>query len=80
MQSIQTIDNQFYKELGKKVRDIRIEKSLTLSSISKITGYSRPLIDRWELGLTKIKPKQFEIICDALGVKPKLNVQVTFNG
>ena len=76
MQVIKTIDSYFYKELGLQLRNIRQEKRLTLNEISKKTGYSRPLIDRWELGITKIKPSQFERICNVLSIPTMLKVDV----
>ncbi|MBE6139335.1 MAG: helix-turn-helix domain-containing protein [Firmicutes bacterium] len=76
MQVIKTIDSYFYKELGLQLRNIRQEQRLTLNEISKKTGYSRPLIDRWELGITKIKPSQFERICNVLSIPTMLKVDV----
>ena len=76
MQVIKTIDSYFYKELGLQLRNIKQEKRLTLNEISKKTGYSRPLIDRWELGITKIKPSQFERICNVLSIPTMLKVDV----
>lgn len=76
MQTIKTIDALFYKELGKKLRIIREKRNMTLKELSQLTGYSRPLIDHWELGLNKIKPKQLEKLCEALDVTNNLQVEV----
>lgn len=76
MQIIKTIDSKFYRELGNEIRRIRQDRRLTLSQISKLTGYSRPLIDRWELGLTRIKDYQFENLCKALDVTNNVFVEV----
>ncbi len=76
MQTIKTIDTLFYKELGKKLRIIREKRNMTLKELSQLTGYSRPLIDHWELGLNKIKPKQLEKLCEALDVTNNLQVEV----
>ena len=76
MQIIKTIDSYLYRELGNQIRNIRQEQRLTLSEISKKTGYSRPLIDRWELGITKIKPSQFERLCSVLSIPTMLKVDV----
>lgn len=76
MQVIKTIDSYFYRELGIQLRNIRQEKRLTLNEISKKTGYSRPLIDRWELGITKIKPSQFERLCNVLSIPTMLKVDI----
>jgi len=77
MQLIRTIDDKFYDRLGLAIRSIRKSRKLTLYDMSKITGYSRALIDHWELGYSKIKPNQFDKLCKALGIKPKIRVEVT---
>lgn len=76
MQTIKTIDSKFYHELGNKIRQIREHRDMTLLELSKATGYSRTLIDHWELGLNKIKPKQLENICKALDITNNLSVSV----
>ena len=76
MQTIKTVDYGFYQELGRQIRHIREERRMTLSEVSKLTGYSRPLIDRWELGLSKIKMRQLENLCEALQVTNNLFVSV----
>lgn len=76
MQTIKTIDNKFYRELGIQIRKIRERKSMTLKELSEETGYSRSLIDHWELGLNKIKPQQFERLCEALEVTNNLKIEV----
>lgn len=76
MQTIKTIDTLFYKELGKKLRIIREKRNMTLKELSQLTGYSRSLIDHWELGLNKLKPKQLEKLCEALDVTNNLQVEV----
>lgn len=76
MQTIKTIDNIFYRELGKKIRKIREHHDMTLKELSQLTGYSRTLIDHWELGLNKIRPKQLENLCEALQIANILTVDV----
>lgn len=76
MQTIKTIDSRFYHELGNQIRAIRQHRDMTLLELSQETGYSRTLIDHWELGLNKIKPKQFEKLCEALQVSNNLQIDV----
>lgn len=76
MQTIKTIDSKFYRELGTQLREIRQHRGMTLLELSQETGYSRTLIDHWELGLNKIKPKQFERLCKALQVTNNVYVEV----
>ena len=80
MQSIKTIDNLFYRELGNELRAIRQDRKMTLMEVSQATGFSRTLIDHWELGFNKIKPRQFERLCEALQVSKnlKINVKIGF--
>ena len=76
MQTIKTVDSLFYRELGKKLRKIREHRGMTLKEVSQQTGYSRPLIDHWELGVNKIKPKQLERLCEALNITNNLSIDV----
>ena len=76
MQTIKTVDNLFYRELGKYLRKIREFRCMTLKEVSQSTGYSRTLIDHWELGLNKIKPKQLENLCDVYQVSNNLSVSI----
>lgn len=76
MQQIKTVDSLFYKELGKKLRRIREHRNMTMKEVAQLTGYSRPLIDHWELGCNKIKPKQLERLCEVYDITNNLSVQV----
>ena len=76
MQRISTIDKLFYQELGKNLREIRHDSGFTLRKLSEKTGFSRTLIDCWELGFNRIKKEQFERICEVLQVSPKLTIDV----
>ena len=76
MQTIKTVDERFYQELGNQIRAIRTHRDMTQLELSQATGYSRPLIDHWELGRNKIKPHQLEKICEALNITNNLKVEV----
>lgn len=76
MQNIRTIDSLFYEELGKKIRQIREFRNITIKELAQKVGYSRPLVDHWELGRNKIKPKQFAKICKVLNVSNKISIEV----
>lgn len=76
MQSIKTVDFVFYRELGDAIRKKRYEKGLTLRDVAKMTGYSRTIIDHWELGFNKIKPNQLEKLCEVLEITNLLTVEV----
>ena len=76
MQQIKTVDKAFYHELGNTLRKIRERRNMTLREVAQKTGYSRPLIDHWELGYNKIKPKQLENLCRVYDVSNNLSVTV----
>ncbi len=76
MQQIKTVDKIFYRELGNTLRKIREHRNMTLKEVSQRTGYSRPLIDHWELGCNKIKPKQLENLCNVYDISNNLSVHV----
>lgn len=76
MQTVKTIDNYFYREIGKELRNIRQHRGMTLQEVAQKTGFSRSLIDHWELGFNKINPKKFERLCDALQVSSNLKIEV----
>lgn len=76
MQTLKTIDELFYRELGENLRKLRHHRGLTLKELSQLTGFSRTLIDHWELGFNKIKKEQFEKLCEALQVTNNLKIDV----
>ena len=79
MQTIKTVDRHFYKQLGNQLRKIREFRHMTLEELSKKTGYSRSLIDHWELGFNKIKDNQLNKLCEALKVNNMLSVSVNID-
>lgn len=76
MQTIKTVDRLFYRELGNTLRRIREHRNMTLKEVSQSTGYSRTLIDHWELGLNKIKDNQLDRLCEVYSVTNNLSVNV----
>ncbi len=77
MTIIKTIDSKFYRELGTQIKNVRKERNMTLCELSKLTGFSKSMLDMWELGLCKIKPKQYSLICEALQISESVKVEVT---
>lgn len=77
MQQIKTIDKAFYRELGKSLARIREHRNMTLKEVAHETGYSRTLIDHWELGYNKIKPKQLEKLCEVYNISNNLAVHIS---
>lgn len=76
MNNLKTIDYLFYRELGNEINRRRKERGLSLRDLSKQTGFSRTLIDNWELGIQRIKKEQFERLCEALQVTNNLKIDI----
>ena len=76
MQKIITIDKNFYFELGKQIRKRREHLDMTQLELSKYVGCCRPLITAIENGYTKVSPKKWERICEALNILPGINIDV----
>lgn len=73
---MKTIDKIFYYELGKILNQKRREKGFSLRYLSKITGISRTTLDNYELGVSRISINNFEIICECLGISPKIDISI----
>lgn len=76
MQKIRTIDNQFYRELGRKIREMREKKDITQRELAKGIGTSRALISDYENGYTKISPNRWNRICTVLGISSDIEINV----
>ena len=50
-------------ELQKKVLDIADSKGITRYELSRITGYSLPLLSRWSTGKQIMKVDQLHRLC-----------------
>ena len=50
---------------------------MTLEEVAKEIGISRPLLDHWELGFNKVRPKQLDRWCKALNISNNLKVEVS---
>ena len=73
---LKKIDRAFYRELGNCLQTIRKRRDYSLRYLAELTGLSRTTLDRYELGVTRITPKNFEKICEALNVSSNLKVEV----
>lgn len=73
---ISTIDKEFYRELGKKITDIRHKRGYSIRYVAELTGLSRATVDHYELGKSKIKPETFKKICQVLNIKPKIEIDI----
>lgn len=76
MQTLKKADAKFWHELGLQFRKERKRQGLKIHEIAEKTGYSRALVNHWELGYSKMTDKQFKAYCNVLKIEPKLNVHV----
>lgn len=76
MQEIKTIDKQFYRILGMRLRIERENKRLTLNDVAKKTGFSKSIINHWELGYNKIKPRQYQMLSEVLDLSSQIKIDV----
>lgn len=61
-------DSAFYKIVGRKIRDIRSQKNVTLSELADKVDVTTKTIQRYEVGDRKIQPARLDLILQALGV------------
>lgn len=58
-------------EIGKRIKQTREEKNMSLQDVADITGVARSTVQRYEVGrIDKIKLPVIESIARALGVRP----------
>lgn len=55
-------------EIGKALRKARKERKLTQEQVSNMTGITRSVLTRYELGQIEISMPNFMLICEAIGV------------
>lgn len=76
MQTLKKVDEKFWHELGLQLRKERQKQGLKIHEIASKTGYSRALVNHWELGYSKMSQDQYKAYCNVLKITPKLNVHV----
>ncbi len=58
-------------EVGKRIKEAREEKDMSLQEVAELTGVARSTIQRYEVGrIDKIKLPVIESIARSLGVRP----------
>lgn len=57
------------KDIGKKVKELRLQKKLTLKELSESTGLSTGFLSQLERGLTNIATDSLQKISEILGVE-----------
>ena len=61
-------NNELYKEIGSRIREVRLQQGLNQAELSKRTNISLPHISDIELGKTKMQLGTFTKIIEALQV------------
>ncbi|MBP2075869.1 helix-turn-helix domain-containing protein [Oceanobacillus polygoni] len=56
-------------EIGKKIRDMRLNKNISINKVSKITGLTPSFISQFERGLTSASIDSIIKLADAIDVK-----------
>jgi len=56
------------EKLAQRVRELRLEKGLTVYALSKLTNISDSSISRWENGQSDIRGEQLITLCKFFGV------------
>lgn len=59
------------KELGKRIREIRISHSLTQEALAEKVGLSAKSLSQIELGNNFVSAETLNLLCGALDIKPK---------
>lgn len=65
------VRNMDYEQLLKKLKKIRLQKSISLRSLGKKLGVSGQYLSMIERGKVPLKVKDFFLICSILEVLPK---------
>lgn len=66
-------------QVGKRIRDVRKQKGLTLEELGKMIGTTRYTMSKYETGATQISTKKLEEIAHALHVSPAYLMDWTDN-
>jgi repressor LexA len=58
-------------DMAKRIKDLRLEKRLTLEQVGKIVGVGRSTVRKWETGMiANMKRDKIASLSKALGVSP----------
>lgn len=76
---IRTIDEIFYDEIGKIIRNARRNKKISLRELSKMSGISRNQLEGYELGWSRVKEEKWILLCKVLEINPKIKVNISYD-
>lgn len=70
------IDDIFYKKIGQQLNLKRQMLGYSFKYLAKLTGISAMQLDDYMNGKNRIKKDTYVVICDALGIKPDIKIDV----
>ena len=70
------VDSLFYKMLGEQLNKKRQMLGYSFKYLSKLTGISAMQLDDYMNGKNRIKKDTYKLICEALHIKPHINLNV----
>lgn len=70
------IDRFFYKLVAHELDLKRKKLDYSFRYLSSLTGISRNQLDQYFLGRFRIDDDNFKIICEALGLNPKIKIEL----
>ena len=58
-------------DMSKKIKDLRLNKGLTLEQVAKVVGVGKSTVRKWETGMiANMKRDKIGLLAKALGVTP----------
>lgn len=70
------IDSIFYKKIGFELNEKRRKLGYSFRYLSKLTGVSQAQLDDYFNGKFRIKKDVYEVICKALEINPKIEIDL----
>lgn len=64
-------EEDFYKKVGKRIQQIRLEKAMTQLDVAALCNYEKSTISRIESGRTNLTLKTLYLLSKALNVSMK---------
>ena len=59
------------KDMAKKIKDLRLERGLTLEQVAKVVGVGKSTVRKWETGMiANMKRDKIASLAKALGTTP----------
>lgn len=73
---LKTIDRMFYKKLGDLIKHERQKRGYSLRYVAELTGVSRTIIDKYELGTARINDARWKKLCEVLQMPEQIHIKI----